>query len=493
MFDIVRVTVFFVAAVCSVAGVVAAVDPLVGDKATVSSEATNPGFRRSLNFNNAPGKSDSDDARGGDQSLLLRIDNGPRRVGGFQVPFGDEKLPSGKSLEDVRNLGSVAFDYKIEPSLYGQEVTFKIYCNTKPLNGEESGSKKDIVATLQQPTIGEWATATFDLSSTKFRGFVPKQRDLTLDEWFDEGWCVGKDGSGFGPLPKNREISELLITVGQNNATYETSVEVYFDYIRMGANAKTYDLEGYPDDTGFEKVPESPTDLTAVAGDGFAVISFTQPDSVVTVDNYSWSADDTNYTPLDPADSSPRITIAPLTNGTPYSITLRAVHITDSDEQVSSAPSASVDVTPVATNILPGAPVIDSVQPGSRQITINFTQPPIVVSGESAIEDYILLVSGEEAGEIGQTQSPLIVEGGANGESYTVSIAAKNSDGVGPDSNQVDVTLPPDTDGDGVPDSEDACPTDPTCSVLPVPVLPWPALLMLLGLLGWYGRRQLAS
>ena len=66
MFDIVRVTVFFVAAVCSVAGVVAAVDPLVGDKATVSSEATNPGFRRSLNFNNAPGKSDSDDARGGD-------------------------------------------------------------------------------------------------------------------------------------------------------------------------------------------------------------------------------------------------------------------------------------------------------------------------------------------------------------------------------------------------------------------------------------------
>jgi putative intracellular protease/amidase len=52
MLDIFRVTAFFVAAVCSVAGVVAAVDPLVGDKATVSSEETNPGFGRSLNLPN---------------------------------------------------------------------------------------------------------------------------------------------------------------------------------------------------------------------------------------------------------------------------------------------------------------------------------------------------------------------------------------------------------------------------------------------------------
>ena len=48
-----------------------------------------------------------------------------------------------------------------------------------------------------------------------------------------------------------------------------------------------------------------------------------------------------------------------------------------------------------------------------------------------------------------------------------------------------------DTDGDGVPDLDDACPNDPTCTSLPVPTLPWPALLILLGLVGWYGKRRL--
>ena len=48
-----------------------------------------------------------------------------------------------------------------------------------------------------------------------------------------------------------------------------------------------------------------------------------------------------------------------------------------------------------------------------------------------------------------------------------------------------------DTDGDGVPDTEDACPTDPTCSARPVPTLTWPVLLTLFGLLGWLGYRRL--
>jgi hypothetical protein len=136
--------------------------------------------------------------------------------------------------------------------------------------------------------------------------------------------------------------------------------------------------------------------------------------------------------------------------------------------------------------------VITSVEPGNEQFTINFTQPS--VSNESDITQYLLRVEGiKDPIPTSQTESPLTVTGATNGTTYTVSIVAKNADGVGPDSNQSTVTLPPDTDGDGVPDSEDACPTDPTCTALPVPVLPWPALLMLLGLLGWYGKRRLVS
>jgi hypothetical protein len=58
-------------------------------------------------------------------------------------------------------------------------------------------------------------------------------------------------------------------------------------------------------------------------------------------------------------------------------------------------------------------------------------------------------------------------------------------------SDPVAVAYKIDTDGDGVPDTEDACPTDPTCSARPVPALTWPVLLTLFGLVGWLGYRRL--
>ena len=470
------------------ASVTAAVDPLVGDKEVISdrSEADAKGFSRSLNYANAPvGEQDFDDARGGNASLILRIAQGPRKNGGFQVPFGDVPLPSGTSLEDVEALGSVAFDYYLDKDLEGQEVAFKLYCNNE--------SQSNIFAPFT-PSVGEWTTQSFDLSQPIFREGTSS---VSLNYYIDKGWCSGTFKPAF-PLnaePQAKQISELLITVGSSKDFPQGySANFYVDYVRVGANAKTYDFE-MPDEQGFDEAPTAPVDLAATPGDGEAVIAFTQPDSDVTVDNYSYSysvdgGNYSDYTPLDPADKSTSITIKPLDNNTTYSIKLKAVHINENNEHIASEPSVAVDnVTPVATKILPNAPIINSIEPGNQQVKIFFTQPP--KTGESAIEDYVLKVAGYEDDPTGQTQSPITVDGGRNGETYTISIFAKNAYGPSTDSNQVTVTLPPDTDGDGVPDANDACPNDPTCTSIPVPTLPWPALLVLLGLVGWYGKRRL--
>ena len=90
--------------------------------------------------------------------------------------------------------------------------------------------------------------------------------------------------------------------------------------------------------------PSAPTSLTATAGNGQATISFTAGSnggSVIT--NYEYSTDGTRFTALDPADTSSPITIPGLTNGTNYTIYLKAVNAIGV-----SAASSSVSVTPVA-------------------------------------------------------------------------------------------------------------------------------------------------
>jgi hypothetical protein len=102
-------------------------------------------------------------------------------------------------------------------------------------------------------------------------------------------------------------------------------------------------------------VPSSPTSLTATAGDGQAIISFTAgSDGGSAITNYKYSTDGTNYSPLSPADSSSPIAIPGLTNRTSYTIYLKAVN-TNGD----SSASSSVSVTPTA----PAVPTSDSNSP----------------------------------------------------------------------------------------------------------------------------------
>lgn len=401
-------------------------------------------FREPLDTSsrNVTGSDAVGDKRGGTSALILALSSAKEKAT-VEYTVGNTV----NTLDDVIALGVVYFDIYTEIALSGATggAAFKVKCGNTSISAE-----------INYPAPLGWSTVTIDLNSAGFsRGAVTQ----TLEEWKKptSGWCQGFS-----------RVQAFQVGIGTAGFTPTSDYNVYLDYFQFGASADIYNFE-LSNGTDLIDVPEAPNSLSAEAGDGFAVISFKQPDGSdngAAITNYSWS-DGGAYNVLAPPDNTTSITIPSLTNGQQYSITLKAIN----SEGASDASNA-VSVTPLATEILPAAPVITSVEPGDKQITINFTQPS--VSGEGEIQDYTLRVAGlDDPISTAQTQSPITVPGATNGTTYSVSIAAKNSDGIGPDSNQAIVTLP-------------------LVSVLKqVPVLPLPALLVLLGLVAWYSRRRL--
>ena len=91
-------------------------------------------------------------------------------------------------------------------------------------------------------------------------------------------------------------------------------------------------------------VPNAPTSLSATAGDGQATISFTAgSNGGSAITNYKYSLDGTNFLDFSPSITSSPVTISGLTNGTSYTVYLKAVNANGD-----SAASSSVSLTPLA-------------------------------------------------------------------------------------------------------------------------------------------------
>ena len=178
--------------------------------------------------------------------------------------------------------------------------------------------------------------------------------------------------------------------------------------------------------------PSAPTSLSATAGDSQATISFTAgSDGGSAITNYKYSTDGTNYTALSPADSSSPITISGLTNGTSYTIYLKAVNANGD-----SSASSSVTVTPSTT---PSAPTSLSATTGDSQATISFTAGS---DGGSAITNYKYSTDGTNYTALSPTDAttPITISGLTNGTSYTIYLKAVNANGDSSASSSVSVT-----------------------------------------------------
>ncbi len=168
--------------------------------------------------------------------------------------------------------------------------------------------------------------------------------------------------------------------------------------------------------------PFAPSGLSAVAGNGSATVSFT-PGSAngSPITNYQYSTDGTTFISLSPADDSSPVTITGLTNGSSYTITLRAVNAVGT-----STASSSVSVTLAGA---PSAPSGLSAVAGDRSATVSFT--PGSANG-SPITNYQYSMNESIFTELNppDTSSPITITGLTNGTPYLIKLKAINAVGL---------------------------------------------------------------
>ena len=170
--------------------------------------------------------------------------------------------------------------------------------------------------------------------------------------------------------------------------------------------------------------PAAPTSLNVTPGSGSASVSFTAgADGGASISNYEYQLNGAgSWVALSPADTSSPVAIPGLTNGTAYTVKLRAVNTAGSG----AASDASGSFTP---RTVPGAPTISSVTAGDSTVSVAFTAGS---TGGSSITGYEYQLNGSGSWfSLGTTSSPVAIPGLTNGTSYTVKLRAVNVAGSG--------------------------------------------------------------
>jgi len=130
----------------------------------------------------------------------------------------------------------------------------------------------------------------------------------------------------------------------------------------------------------------APTSLSAAASDGAAIISFTAGNTGgAAITNYKYSTDGTNYIALNPVDASSPVTIPGLTNGTAYTIYLKAVNSAGD-----SVASSSVSVTPV-DNV---SPTLNGAVLAANGTTLTLTFSEALNATTAAASAYAVTANG---------------------------------------------------------------------------------------------------
>ena len=249
-------------------------------------------------------------------------------------------------------------------------------------------------------------------------------------------------------VPKNGSIDISFNAPASNggNAITEYKYSFYPDssYNSMGAVPTTYPVPGLENGNTYtiylkafnaagntviassgvvtpRTVPGAPQINAVTVGNTIIDISFGAPISNGgnTVTNYWYSFyPDSSYNLIGPSPTT--YTVSRLTNGTSYTIYLKASNaagISDTASSVTAIPKT-----------FPRAPIITSSTPGDSSITISFNAPSD--NGGNAITEYSYsYYSDSSYSLIGPSPTTFSLSGLNNGESYTVYLKATNSVG----------------------------------------------------------------
>ncbi len=177
--------------------------------------------------------------------------------------------------------------------------------------------------------------------------------------------------------------------------------------------------------------PAAPTITTVTPGDGSLAVAFTAGASGSTILNYEYQVNGTGPWVSSGGTTSP-ITIPGLTNGTSYSVQIRAVSAIGN-----GSGSNTVSATPRA---LPGAPTITGITTGAGSAAVGFTPG---YGGGGTITDYEYQLNGTGGWISGATTtSPLTITGWPTAPRTPVAIRAHSVSGSGPASQSSSFTTP---------------------------------------------------
>ena len=181
--------------------------------------------------------------------------------------------------------------------------------------------------------------------------------------------------------------------------------------------------------------PFAPTGLVATPGNGSASIAFTAGNNGgAPITNYEYSTDEGNtWTALSPAVTTSPVTIPGLTNGTQFTIYLRAVNSVgegDDSGPVQVTPSGGGGPTPDPV-FPPSAPRDVTALPGDRSALVSWREP--ASAGSFPVSTYKAIASPGGASCL--TVAPSLtctVAGLTNGTAYTFSVEGLNGAGWSP-------------------------------------------------------------
>ena len=344
----------------------------------------------------------------GDQELVVTVT--PGDDGGSPITDYEYTIDGGTNWISI---GSTTSPLTIAPLVNGVSYTVQV----RPVN--DNGAGEPSAPFVGTPDAGQPFAPTIDSITTG-----DEELTVAFTAGGDNGFPITDyeytlDGVNY--ISAGTTTSPFTITGLTNGTSYPVQLRA----VNVnGGGASSAIVNATPSTTA-----SKPTIDSVTAGDGELLVAITPgADGGDPVTDYEYTVDGgLNYISIGSTVSP--LTIAPLVNGTPYTVQIRPVNGNGAGE-----PSDPFAGTP---STVPGQPTIDSITAWDGELTVAFTAGD---DGGSALTDIEYTLDGTNYISAGTTTSPFTITGLTNGVTYPVQIRPVNANGTGTPSTVTNAT-----------------------------------------------------